>query len=62
MEWKPKDIIIMILASAVAILIVAIPIIRFVMNEPVNSEAAKIIGAILTAIIALIGVHIGSKK
>ena len=60
--WEPKDVIVAILATSVAILVVAVPIIRIITGEAMNPEAAKITGAVVAAVITLIGVHIGMKK
>jgi len=59
-NWQPIDVIVLVLATTITAFMVGAFIFLMKKGEP-DTERAKILAAVLTAIISVIGVYIGSK-
>ena len=58
---KPVDLVILILTSTIAIILVSIVFVSLVTGEKMSEQGVKIIGDIMIALVALIGLYLGSK-
>ena len=61
MKWTPTDIIALILVLTVAITLVASVARPTITGDKISPDSAVIIGRLLSAMLALIGVYLGNK-
>ena len=61
MKWTPVDIIVLILAVTIAFTLMAVVLISVISGERLSPAGVTIIGRLMSAIIALVGVYIGNK-
>lgn len=60
-NWQPHDIIILILTVTISILLMIVIIKPFITNNVMQPDSAKLLSAIITSIIAIISIYVGSK-
>ena len=61
MNWKPVDVIVLILAVMVGISLFATVIIPVMLGEPISDTRAKILSSIAGSVVAVISVYVGAR-
>ena len=61
MKWTSSDIIVLILTATIAIVLIAVVLKSAITGDKISPENAEIVGKLLYAIVALIGVYLGNN-
>ena len=54
------DIIVLVLAAAIAVSLILTAATPYVLKEPISDERSKLLSAVVTAIVAIISLYIGA--
>ena len=59
--WKPHDYIVLIIALTIFVFVAAVMAHILIANLSFSETKAKIIGGLVTALVSVLGVYVGSK-